>query len=156
MPSADHDSLGIGVEIARLEEFVAVLRREQELLQRGESDPLLALIDSKNGLANALATSSRTRDRQLAAEGLPAGRSGIDAWLQRCGTDTDRRNWSRLLELAATARELNDLNGRLIGLHMQHNQQALATLMAAANLATTYGPDGQQQTAGGGRSLGKA
>jgi flagella synthesis protein FlgN len=60
-------------------------------------------------------------------------------------------------DLAATARTLNETNGKLIALRMPHNQQALAILVAAANQATiTYGPDGQQQTGLGGRMLGKA
>ncbi|MDP2808775.1 MAG: flagellar export chaperone FlgN [Rhodocyclaceae bacterium] len=57
-------------------------------------------------------------------------------------------------ELAAEARSLNETNGKLIALRMQHNQQALAVLMAAADQAITYGPDGQQRGGGGGRSLG--
>jgi flagella synthesis protein FlgN len=80
----------------------------------------------------------------------------MDAWLDKNASEIDRQAWSWLCELAAEARELNALNGKLIGLHMQHNQQALAALMAAADKATTYGPDGQQQSGVGSRILGKA
>lgn len=59
-------------------------------------------------------------------------------------------------DLVSEARALNEANGKLIGLHMQHNQQALAVLMAAADNAATYGPDGQQQSGLGSRILGKA
>lgn len=58
-------------------------------------------------------------------------------------------------KLAAEARALNEANGKLIALRMQHNQQALTSLMAAADRSVTYGPDGQQRV-GSGRSLGKA
>ncbi|MDP1652678.1 MAG: flagellar export chaperone FlgN [Rhodocyclaceae bacterium] len=61
-----------------------------------------------------------------------------------------------LRELAAEARALNEINGKLIALRLQHNQQALNILLAAADSATTYGPDGQQQTGLGSRILGKA
>lgn len=155
--SAGEIARGLDGELSRLEEFVALLQHEQELLKRGEPEPLLALIDSKNGLANTLAGLAQARERQLADLGLPAGRSGMENWLNRSGQAEDRRRWTRLLELAGQARDLNALNGRLIGLHMQHNQQALAALTAAANKVTTYGPDGQQQAAVlGGRSFGKA
>lgn len=61
-----------------------------------------------------------------------------------------------LRDLASTAQALNETNGRLIALRLQHNQQALNVLLAAANTAATYGPDGQQQPGLGSRILGKA
>jgi flagella synthesis protein FlgN len=60
-------------------------------------------------------------------------------------------------DLVAAARTLNEANGKLIALRLQHNQQALNVLLAAANTAAaTYGPDGQQQAGLGSRILGKA
>lgn len=147
----------LGEEVTRIEEFIALLQREQEFLASGAVDPLLALIESKNSLANALARLAQTRERILMELGLPTGREGMEAWLEKSGTAADRQAWTRLLELAAQARELNATNGKLIGLQMQHNQQALAALMSAVDRVTTYGPDGQQQAAAlGGRSFGKA
>ena len=151
---------GIGAaldgEIARLREFIDLLHREQELLKGGDTEALLALIESKNALANALAELSRTRESRLRTLGLAADRSGMETWLARNGKDSERLAWAELLELTATARDLNTLNGKLIGMHMQHNQQALAALLSAADNATTYGPDGQQLSGIGSRSLGKA
>lgn len=63
---------------------------------------------------------------------------------------------SQYRELVTAARTLNEANGKLIGLRMQHNQQALSALLEAADQATTYGPDGQQQAGLGSRILGKA
>ncbi len=59
-------------------------------------------------------------------------------------------------ELVSAAGALNEANGKLIALRLQHNQQALNVLLAAANTAATYGPDGQQQSGVGSRILGKA
>ena len=59
-------------------------------------------------------------------------------------------------DLVSEASALNEANGKLIALRLQHNQQALNVLMAAANTAATYGPDGQQQSGLGSRILGKA
>lgn len=144
-------------EIAGVEQFIILLKREQALLEKGETESLQALVNEKNAQANALTVFSQARANRLAALGLPADATGQETWLDRLGSADDRRNWQRLIELARTARELNAANGRQIGLHLQHNQQALAALMAAADQASTYGPDGQQQAAGiGGRSLGKA
>lgn len=146
----------LGEEIARLQEFVGLLQREQQLLGGSDTEALLALSENKNALANLLAELSRARDQRLKALGLAAGREGMQAWLSRNAKDGERRAWARLLELATTARDLNALNGKLIGMRMQHNQQVLTALLSAADNAATYGPDGQQQAGLGGRILGKA
>lgn len=59
-------------------------------------------------------------------------------------------------DLVSEASALNEANGKLIALRLQHNQQALNVLLAAANTVATYGPDGQQQSGVGSRILGKA
>lgn len=63
---------------------------------------------------------------------------------------------AQLRDLAREARALNEANGKLIALRLQHNRQALNVLRSAADAAVTYGPDGQQQSSLGGRSLGSA
>ncbi len=152
----------LGEESAKLVEFLGLLKREQELLSRGEAntantiDALLPLVDKKTALAAELAALAQSRERLLAALGLAAGRSGMETWLARPDRTAQRPAWQRLLDLASQARDLNETNGKLIALNLQHNQQALATLMTAANRAMNYGPDGQQQADKGGRILGKA
>ena len=143
-------------EVGRLKEFIGLLQREQELLKQGDTDALLPLIETKTQLADRLATFARARETYLARQGFPAGRPGMESWLQRHGSDAQRQSWHALLQLAQEARDLNELNGKLIGLHMQHNQQAFTALMNATNRAMTYGPDGQQQAGLGGRILGTA
>lgn len=142
-------------EVRKLGEFVSLLQREQELLTRGDIEALLPLTENKTSLANQLAALSRAREDQLARLGPAGGRAGMEAWLASYGAD-HAKAWQKLLDLAAEARDLNAANGKLIGLHMQHNQQAFAILMAATNQAMNYGPDGQQQPELGGRILGKA
>jgi flagella synthesis protein FlgN len=143
-------------EVGQLRVFISLLQREQDFLKRGDTESLLPLIESKTALANALSAFAQAREHELARLGLGSGRTGMNAWLSRHGNDALRRTWQTLLELATEARELNTTNGKLIGLHMQHNQQAFTALMNAANRAMTYGPDGQQQTGLGGRILGTA
>ena len=147
---------GLDEEIAQLRQFIELLKREQSLLKQDDTESLLSLVNDKNGLADKIASLSRQRESRLAQLKLPAGRPGMEAWLAQPGHEPVRHSWDRLLELTGMARDLNALNGKLIGLHMQHNQQALQILMNATNRATTYGPDGQQQTGFGSRILGKA
>jgi flagella synthesis protein FlgN len=143
-------------EIAKLREFIALLKREQELLKAGDTETLLPLIETKTNLANRLAALAQGREGFLSRQGLPAGRAGMEVWLASRGNEAQRTAWRTLLELAAEARGLNALNGQLIGLHMRHNQQAFAALMSATDRAMTYGPDGQQTAGLGGRILGSA
>jgi flagellar biosynthesis/type III secretory pathway chaperone len=143
-------------EISKLDEFINLLKREQDFLSLGDIESLLPLVDNKTVLANELATFAQARERQLADMGLTVGRNGMEAWLTRLGQTGPRQAWQKLLDLASAARTLNETNGKLIALNLQHNQKALVTLMAATNRAMNYGPDGQQQTDLGGRILGKA
>lgn len=143
-------------EVGRLREFIVVLQREQDLLKNGDTEALLPLIETKTRLADKLAALAQAREAHLVRQGCAAGRTGMEDWLQRHGSPSQRQSWQALLALAGEARNLNEINGKLIGLHMQHNQQAFTALMNATNRAMTYGPDGQQQAGLGGRILGTA
>lgn len=144
-------------EINRLREFISLLQCEQDLLKQGDTESLLPLIETKTSLANSLAAFAQARAGQLNRLGLDIGRAGMEAWLAHNDQGGKLREaWQTLLDLAAQARNLNITNGKLIGLYMQHNQQAFNALMSATNRAMTYGPDGQQQTGLGGRILGTA
>lgn len=146
----------IARELEALGEFVALLKREQTLLQAGKTDALIPLIDAKTSLTHRLAECLGQRESALAAQGLGTGKAGMAAWLDAQAAPQTHAAWSKLLALAEEARESNLLNGKLIGLQMQHNQQALAALMAATDRAMIYGPDGQQRGGFPGRILGSA
>ncbi len=146
----------IDQELRSLRTFVVLLGREQELLGQGAVEPLSALAEEKSALATTLVRFAAARDVELAQLGLPAGRAGMTAWVGGKADTSCQADWNQVLALAAEARALNETNGKLIGLHMQNNQQALSVLMAAADQAVTYGPDGQRKAGSGGRSLGSA
>ncbi len=146
----------LDAELSKLKEFIVLLKREQDLLKTGDTESLLPLIDTKTLLSSALAGYADARETTLKQLGLAAGRSGMEDWLNRHGQAPHQQAWQTLLTLAGEARELNILNGKLIGLHMSHNQQAFSALMGATDRAMTYGPDGQQHSGGGGRILGTA
>lgn len=143
-------------EITCLREFIALLLREQDFLKAADTAALLPLIDHKTQLSEQLAHFAQEREHELKRLGLSSDRSGMEAWLTQHGRVNDHPAWQTLLDLASEARNLNSLNGKLIGLHMGHNQQAFSALMGASNRAMTYGPDGQQQASLGGRILGTA
>ena len=146
----------LSLELETLQSFIELLRREQTLLAGGTTEGLTDLAAEKSTAAVELGRLSAARDGELACIHLPSGRAGMDAWTLTDAGAPSQRNWDRLLLLAAEARALNESNGKLIALQLQHNQQALSVLMAAADQTSTYGPDGQPRAAPGGRSLGSA
>ena len=143
-------------ELGKLEQFVALLNQEQDYLQQADVDALLPLVDTKNTLVAELSQLSAQRETALLHAGIEPGRAGMNTWLARPGHASHAEAWQKLLALAGEARSLNILNGKLIGLHLQKNQQAFTALMSATNRAVTYGPDGQQHSGLGGRFLGSA
>lgn len=144
-------------ELREIQGFIDLLRHEQDLLVAVNIDELMPLVEAKTGIAARLAKLSDRRERLLAERGLAAGRPGMEAAIAGATKGAVlAKPWEDLLRLAGEARQLNELSGQLIVRHMQHNRQALDTLMSAAGYATTYGPDGQSRQGGGGRSLGNA
>ena len=151
-PSAAPLASLLAQETEVLRRFLALLEREQALLAAGDVDGLTAVAPEKSAFAEQLGLLARQRESQLAAANCPR----MGDWLARPGHGALETAWQDLLDLARRAKDLNETNGRLIALRLQHNQQALATLLAATNQAMTYGPDGQQRGPGGGRNLGSA
>ena len=142
-------------EAAQLRSFLVLLEQEQQALVGGDVERLLPLATEKNALCARLAQLGEARGKALLAAGLAAERQGMEAWLGRhAELGGARRDWQELLVLAEKAGALNQTNGKLIATRLAHNQQALSTLMAAADKAALYGPDGQARPLGGGRSLG--
>lgn len=142
-------------EVAQLRDFLVLLDKEQQALVGGDVEGLLPLAAEKNDLLGRLAQLGEARGKALLAAGLAADRQGMEGWLERHAEPGGaKRVWQELLALAGKASALNQINGKLIATRLANNQQALSTLMAAANQAALYGPDGQARPVGGGRSLG--
>lgn len=138
--------------------FVELLQQEQALLTAGDKrDALMSLAETKTRYIGRLEALSARREQLLTIAGKAKGRAGMEAWMAAVPANhPGRARWQELLSLAAEAKNLNETNGKLIGVHWAHNQAALTTLMSAANRAMVYGPDGQQRSGGSGRSFGKA
>lgn len=146
------------VEHRTFGEFVELLKTEQEALQRGDVDRLVSLAQLKSDTVVTLAQIEDQRNRKLAVAGFKPDQKGMEAWLKQHASDFPGagKTWSELLSRARQAQTLNQANGIMIEQKLRHNQQALAILQAAANHASTYGPDGQTHIGKrGGRPLGK-
>jgi flagellar biosynthesis protein FlgN len=141
-------------ECNALRAFVALLETEQQTLLSGESDPLLALADSKVEAVHELNNLAQARNNDLLAFGAETGSGGLETWLQENAAGS-LPVWYDIRQLAMRAQQLNNTNGELIRIKLRHNQQALAALHNAANNADgLYGPDGQPHLPTSGRTLG--
>jgi flagella synthesis protein FlgN len=152
--------LGLRAELDAFREFHQLLQTEQSVLAAGDVDALVGLAQRKSEQVTRLAQLAESRNRYLKAATGMTDQLGIDAWHAkfdpqgRVGAD---RAWQGLLDLARSAKQLNEQNGLLININLQHNQKALAVLRGAAVQTTQlYGPDGQSYSAAPGRPLGKA
>ena len=131
-------------EIGVFREFLQLLQQEQAALIQGETEGLLQLSSHKAQLIEQLGVFAVERNRSLSAAGCDDNAAGVAKWLDAIGADAKTRDlWKDLLQLAKEAEQVNRNNGALIETHMQHNQQALAVLRAAANPGSIYGPSGQ-------------
>lgn len=147
-------ALLIEAEAIQLREFITLLEREEALLIAGDTDGLLTLTADKTERYRQL--QRLHDDKAMLLNRL--GRSNTDASIREMCAGLPRvlQRWDEVLELAATARERNGLNGKLITERMQHNQAALSVLLSAANHPQLYDAAGQTRPTGGGRILGSA
>jgi len=156
-PTASPPSQLFNNELATLRDFVKILEQEQKALVAGEIDRLMPFVEEKTRLAAKLGEFANQRSRLLAAAALPANKQGMEKWLSRLPpADPTHKIWAGLVSISAEAQALNESNGKVIAMLLQHNQQSLNVLLAAANQASLYGPDGQTRPTGGGRLFGAA
>ena len=144
-------------ELRAFQDFIQVLQTEQDALVQGNIDSLLELARIKSEKVVLLSQLAESRTRFLSAQGYSQENGGMAKWLQQRdgGNPQITELWQQLLALAENARQLNQINGSMIDTRLRNNQQALAILQAAAKQSTLYGPDGQTQSLGLGRPIGK-
>lgn len=135
-------------------QFIALLQSEQVALQDGNTDALPAIADSKAPLTIRLNELAISRNQALSMAGLPPDRIGIEIFLQRHPSPEVSDVWHKLRRTIAEARELNELNGKLITMRMQYTNQALSALTQAQRQSDMlYGPDGQPSQFAGRRII---
>jgi flagella synthesis protein FlgN len=145
-------------ELHAFQEFIRTLQTEQDALVQGNVDPLLELSRIKSEKVVLLSQLARNRTHFLSAQGYSQEQGGMTKWLQQKrdgGSPQVAELWHRLLALAEKAQQLNKINGSMIDTRLRNNQQALAVLQVAAKQSALYGSDGQAQSLGLGRTIGK-
>ncbi|WP_319240749.1 flagellar protein FlgN [uncultured Propionivibrio sp.] len=134
--------------------FISLLEKEQASLVEGQTETLPQIAEEKGRAADRLTAVGDERNRLLAEEGLAGGPSGIEAWCARHPLEKSIvSKWAEVLDKARRAKDLNQLNGNLITLRMQHTARALEALRSASRPLDLYGPDGQSAGTGTARRI---
>lgn len=141
-------------EKAALARLVDKLRQEQGLLSEAAAEGMTDMISEKASIVAEMTTLAGNRHRVLATLGFVEDETGMQFWMNEHGTDADKDIWADLFELAQDARELNRINGILIGKKLSTNQSALTILQGKSSAGNFYGPDGQSSNKSTGRRLG--
>lgn len=139
-------------ELEVVSQFKTLLKSEQEGLIAGDIAVLPDITTSKSSLIERLNTLSSQQLLLISSLGFKADKSGIAEWVKQSPTDIQNL-WGSILDLALAVKESNQINGTLINTRLQYTQQTLSSLMAAANQANLYGPDGQPEGASQGKNI---
>lgn len=145
-------------EQAAFQQFYELLQAEKDALSRNEVDRLPELAQLKSEKILQLSQLAEQRNLYLAAHSCLPDQAGMEEWYRRSRGETGIRLykiWQDMLKQARAAHQLNQENGALIELKLQHNQQALAIIRAAANQNGVYGRDGLTQASHSGRPIDK-
>ncbi|MGE5526864.1 MAG: flagella synthesis protein FlgN [Rhodospirillaceae bacterium] len=127
--------------------FVELLRREQQALSSGTADELEYLTPRKARIAEELSQHVRTRRAHLLTIGLTPDVPGMRAWAAAHPQASKATAiWESLHALAGQARALNETNGMLLEMRLQHCDRSLAALNEACGRAPLYGRHGHAIT----------
>lgn len=144
-------------EIALVSRFIALLKEEQVVLQRADASALSEISEAKAGLVEQLNALELERRSALGSPADQNTRAAMAEWLTKNPQQqTVAVNWKKLLELAAEAKELHELNGTLLATHLNQTAEALAALTWRAEKTTLYGSDGQTAQRTGSRIVDSA
>lgn len=136
------------------QELLDCLKDEQQCLIRADMAPLALATGKKIALVTRLTTLAKSRHRALGIAGHAADESGMPTWLATSRKSPNHsQQWQALLALARDAKEVNRVNGILIGGHLSRTQGMLQSLRGGNAGAGVYGPNGQQSVSGMGRAL---
>lgn len=129
-----------------------LLNQEQAQLIAADIDGLTGLTEEKTRLVAQMSALATRRYAALTAAGFASGEAGMQCWLEQSDTAAADA-WRQLLSLAQAAKEVNRVNGLLIGKHLTRNQASLNLLKGGPQAQTLYGPNGQSSVKTNARGL---
>jgi flagellar biosynthesis protein FlgN len=144
-------------EIEAVRRLLSLLEDEQKALRDATPELLSQIGPQKAELITRLNQLEEQRVAQLPDLGNKMNpQLAMSTWLgQQKSDDIAHSLWSTLLELARQAKTTNELNGKLVALHLQHTNQALSALSRQTDPGL-YGSNGQASTLTGSRIVDSA
>lgn len=138
-------------EARLMESFLQVLQEEAKVLEEGASEDQLAETTSrKNTLADEIVEAAAQRNGFLTDLGFETDGPGLNAACAQHPELVPARQ--ALLDITAQARELNEANGRIIDVFLEHNQRTLETLRRLAGVGDIYDASGRTRPGSKGSS----
>lgn len=119
------------------------LQDEQAALIAADMDAIEVMIDHRMELLQSLGAAARQRYDALAAHGFEASEKGMSDWLEQQSDAEMQKEWLAFQAQLIQAKEMNRVNGLLIGKHFQRNQERLDTLQGKGAQPQIYGKNGQ-------------
>lgn len=144
-------------ETEAVSRFILVLGREQEALKSVSPELLSQINSEKLLLVDQLNQLGVERSQLADLAGTATDRSKMAAWLQQHPQETQSAVlWVKLLKLAQEAKELHELNGQLISLHLQRTTDSISVLTQQHKEHSLYGSNGQSSANTGSRIVDSA
>lgn len=138
-------------ETGLMREFLAILQDEARVLEEGAAEaPLTAITARKNEAADALARCAEERNALLEAMACGKDGAGLKAAADAHPSLAEPRR--QLLELTEQARSLNESNGQIIEVFLDHNERTLDTLRRLAGVGDIYDASGRKRSGNKGSS----
>lgn len=131
-------------ELTSMQSLLDLLNQEQQCLIHADADGLESLTPQKTQLVLHMTDLAKQRQRALAAAGFPAADASMAAYFQHNAEPAAEQIWQQLLDCTRSAKELNRVNGMLIGKQLAQTQQLLAAMRPASTTPDPglYGPGG--------------
>lgn len=144
-------------EIELVSGFVALLKKECEVLQQAEVSTLPEIAAEKVQLIEQLNALETKRGQLLKAGAGESVRIAMTRWLEAHPNERSTAvDWKKLLDLAHEAKQLNTLNSSLVKMHLNHTGEMLDVLTQQAKKQTLYGSNGQASQLTGSRIVDSA
>ncbi|HLT99234.1 MAG TPA: flagellar protein FlgN [Burkholderiaceae bacterium] len=132
-------------------EFLQILQEEAKVLEEGATEQALAdTTERKNATADRLMEVAEVRNSMLQSMGFGSDGAGLsEAARQHPSLEQVRQ---ALVDVTNQARSLNEANGRIIEVFLEHNQRALDTLRRLAGVGDIYDASGRKRPGNPGAS----
>lgn len=139
-------------ELESVGTFIAILREEHDVLRDGPVDDLGPLREKKLALVEHLNTLEGEREKLLPKAAAKTAAVSMEAYLiDKPEASHLAAQWKKLLELARQAKELHQLNAKILTGLLDRTDEAINVLRAKQKSTPLYGSDGQVSAGSGSR-----